>query len=271
MINGIEIAEFLDEERVRSARKATLAREVGGRMVAVLTRELDEKPQDLAQLFWGRAQEFTEQAGRDQRFAVVSYDEGGTIRGQRLFRIQVGDPELAGTGPDDGGYWSGNAKSLRKREYDHLEARDRLNLKREAELWKNVRSENARLAEEVQKLREENRKLLEARKEEVEALERLKSEAHTRELAQIDATQTARMKAGVFMGAMQLLPVIMAHLSGATPLAKFVQDLEPEQLEEMLTSLTPEQLLSFKGLMTQQRTADRARAQMTDGKEKDDA
>lgn len=260
-MNGIEIAEFLAEERAQRTQRAALAREVKGRMVPVLQRDMSGEPAELAQLFWTRAQEFTEEAQRDQRFVVVSYGEDGSVHGQRLFRIAAG-ASLVGVGAAEDDDEPRRQKT--DREYQHVEVRDRLNLRREEELWKNVRVQNSQMAEELRQLREENRKLLGSRKEEVAAIEQLKSEAHARELQQIDATQTARMKAGVYLGAMNLLPVIVAHLTGSTALARFLEQIDPEVVDAFLEALTPQQLVSFKRLMVAQKKAADSRGKLAE-------
>lgn len=187
--------------------------------------------------------------GLSQRYDVAALDAKGAIVGRQPFRLTSAKAAQAGydlaptEAPDSEGV---TALSMR-----HLESMRKQQLAIQAMLAKEQQSAFMALSEENAKLRAIVQESMEKGLEVSATLQRLQSEEHERRLEQMKEVGREQRQQWLFKQLQDMAPTILQHLTGATPIKKFLKVIDPETLGKIAAALNPEQVSALQEFLAE--------------------
>lgn len=204
---------------------------------------------ELAERFMATAQSHADTDSMPQRYAVVAYDSMGSVLGKEIFRClsnQLGEDGLVAgetEPPTDIG--------LRKQSQRYIEVAMRTGFKLVQQQTAALERQNRVLAEEATMMREQQAAVTSMHMKLAGLFAEAQGNAEDRKVAMVAAVADEERKQQLWNLLVGLAPVVLAHMSGATPLADFLKSIGKEKLAKMANDLTPEQFEQLKRLLKQ--------------------
>lgn len=247
---GQKIEAFIARSMVEGADRVTLTRATRDSQATVATCEVEEgetDPEAVAASFLSRAEDFIDDdPNTKQRFLVIAWANGSPSQQMPLSMASGGEgiaKIVEAVAADEG-----SPRGLVRDASRMLRHRDAASRKMLNELVRSLQGENARKSKRISQLEDRNQKMMDRHFELVDVLEKAKSLAHERSMAQMEAEQQQHTRAWMIGKLETFLPVLMSNLTGAPEVSKLVKSIDVSKLVTAIQAAdwTPDEVAAMQ-------------------------